>query len=198
MASEKSYHEKRDLDESPEPDGSATSSSDGKPQFVIQKHDASNMHYDFRLEIDDTLKSWAVPKGPSTDPGDKRLAIPTEDHPLEYTDFEGVIPEGQYGAGTVMLWDRGSYKNIKTDDGATVPMTDCYENGQIEVRLEGEKIKGGYALVHTGKNMDDNWLLIKMDDEHADARRNPTSTENKSVKSGRTMDKISSANNQEE
>lgn len=192
MSSQTSYQEKRNLEETPEPDSSSSESASGnKPTFVIQKHDASSLHYDFRLEINGSLKSWAVPKGPSTDPSEKRLAIPTEDHPLEYGSFEGVIPEDQYGGGTVMMWDTGSYENIKTEDGETVSAGECYENGQIEVALHGEKIDGGYVLVRTGgNNSDDNWLLIKMDDGQADARRNPTGTENKSVKSGRTMEQI--------
>lgn len=189
--SEKSYNKKRDFHKTPEPKSGKSKSSGDNPIFVIQKHDASNLHYDFRLEIDGTLKSWAVPKGPSTDPSDKRLAIPTEDHPMEYADFEGVIPEDQYGAGTVMVWDKGTYENIKEKDDELVPMKKCYKNGRIEVKLKGEKISGGYALVLTGsEKMDDNWLLIKMDDDQADARRNPVSTENKSVKTGRTIKEI--------
>ncbi len=192
MSSKNEYSQKRDLDESPEPAFSESKKASGdEPVFVIQKHDASNLHYDFRLEIDGVLKSWAIPKGPSTDPSEKRLAIPTEDHPTEYADFEGVIPEGQYGAGTVMVWDKGIFKNIKKKDDQAVSFKKCYEDGQIEVWLEGQKISGGYALVKTSVgNTDDNWLLVKMDDDEADARRNPTSTENKSVKTGRTMKQI--------
>lgn len=189
--SDKSYQKKRNFNETPEPKSGKSKSSGDDPIFVIQKHDASNLHYDFRLEIDGTLKSWAIPKGPSTDPSDKRLAIPTEDHPMEYADFEGVIPEGQYGAGTVMVWDNGTYENIKEKDGELVPMKKCYKSGQIEVKLNGEKISGGYALVLTGSDkMDDNWLLIKMDDKEADARRNPVSTKKKSAKTGRTLKEI--------
>lgn len=190
-----SYEEKRNLDATPEPAPSDGKTSSGRdPLFVIQKHDARSLHYDFRLEIDGTLKSWAVPKGPSTDPSKKRLAIPTEDHPLDYAEFEGIIPEDHYGAGVVMIWDRGSYKNIKTQDDKTMSMSDCYKEGQIEVSLQGEKIKGNYALIRTVEN----WLLIKMDDEEADARRNPVSTQAKSVKTGRTIREIRNDNKQDE
>lgn len=189
MSSKKKYEEKRDFEKSPEPQSSRKKSSSKQPAFVIQKHDASNLHYDFRLEIEGSLKSWAVPKGPSTDPSEKRLAVPVEDHPIEYGDFEGVISEGQYGAGTVMVWDKGTYQNLKKEDGKTVPMKECYKNGRIEISLKGKKISGGYALVKM-KNRDGNWLLIKMDDEEADARRNPVNTENKSAKTGRTLKEI--------
>lgn len=190
MSSDKKYEEKRDLKESPEPKSSGKKSTSGSnPLFVIQKHDASNLHYDFRLEIDGTLKSWAVPKGPSTDPSEKRLAVPVEDHPIDYADFEGVIPEDEYGAGTVMIWDKGTFKNIKEKDGKTVPLNKCIENHRLEIYLEGDKISGGYALFKA-KNMDGNWLLVKMDDDEADARRNPVKTENKSVTTGRTMEEI--------
>lgn len=190
MSTDQSYKEKRELNKTPEPSSSSGGSSPGEePIFVIQKHDSSNLHYDFRLEINGALKSWAVPKGPSTDPSKKRLSVPVEDHPMEYADFEGVIPEGQYGAGTVMIWDRGTYQNLRKSGDSTVPLDKCYEDGRIEVFLDGKKISGGYALIQTS-SMDDNWLLVKMDDEHADARRNPTSTENRSVKTGRTLDEI--------
>lgn len=152
------------------------------PIFVIQQHDATNMHYDFRLEIDGKLKSWSVPKGPSTDPSEKRLAIETEDHQMSYADFEGVIPEG-YGAGKVLLWDTGEFKNLKKETS----LKEQYEKGKIEFWLKGKKLKGGYALIHTDN---DRWLLIKMDDEEADARRNPVSTEPESVKSGKTIEEI--------
>lgn len=183
----KQYRKKRDVKKSGEPSGSKKSRSGDKPIFVIQKHDASSLHYDFRLEVDGVLKSWAVPKGPSTDPSDKRLAVETEDHPIEYADFEGLIPEGEYGAGTVMVWDRGHFKNLREETS----MAKGFKEGQLEVWLEGEKLRGGYALSHfrtEGKQRQ--WLLIKMRDDEADARRNPVSTENKSVKSGRTMHQI--------
>ncbi len=159
-------------------------------RFVVQKHDASSLHYDFRLEVDGVLKSWAVPKGPSTDPSEKRLALPTEDHPVDYLDFEGVIPEGEYGAGRVIVWDTGRYENETTEDGELVAMADAIDNGHVSVRLEGEKISGGYALTRTGSGDDARWLLVKKDDEEADARRNPTSTQPESVLSGRTIDEI--------
>ncbi len=184
------YEKKRDFRSSPEPQGGTSAQGDG-PVFVIQKHDASNLHYDFRIEVDGVLKSWAVPKGPSTDPRQKRLAMPTEDHPLEYADFEGVIPEDEYGGGTVLLWDRGPYRNLraaKDDDGAS--MAESLADGKIEVWLEGSKIRGGYALVRTGGADDERWLLIKMDDDEADARRKPTSTQPESVASGRDLEEV--------
>lgn len=187
----KKYRSKRNFDQTGEPRGSASKgTSSDTPQFVIQKHDASTLHYDFRLEVDGVLKSWAVPKGPSTDPAEKRLAIPTEDHPLEYADFEGVIPEGEYGAGTVLIWDRGPYRNITEKDGEKQAMDKAIEAGHVLVELQGEKISGGYALHRTGSGDDARWLLVKMDDEHADARRKPVSTEPKSVVSGRTIKQV--------
>ena len=184
------YREKRHFDKTPEPQGESQEASE-RPLFVVQKHDASNLHYDFRLEVDGLLKSWAVPKGPSTDPSEKRLALPTEDHPLEYADFEGVIPEGEYGAGTVMVWDIGPYQNLRAQkEENSLSMSASYEDGQIEVWLEGKKLQGGYALVRTDTGDNERWLLIKMDDDEADARRNPTSTEPKSALSDRTLDEI--------
>ena len=184
------YRKKRDLTISPEPKGTKVKKAKTKkPIFVIQKHDASRLHYDFRLEIDGVLVSWAVPKGPSTNPKDKRLAIRTDDHPMDYADFEGVIPEGSYGAGEVMVWDYGTYKNIKMKNDELVPMDKCLKNGQIEVWLYGKKLKGGYAL-HLFRKDEGQWLLVKMKDEEADARRNPTSTENKSALTNRTMTQI--------
>jgi len=179
---------KRSFDATPEPSGEDAPARSDSPRFVIHKHDASNLHYDFRLEADGVLKSWAVPKGPSTDPREKRLAVPTEDHPLDYLLFEGVIPEGQYGAGTVLVWDTGTYENRTTGrDDERIPMADAVEAGHVVVWLRGEKLLGGYALTRTG---DDRWLLVKMDDEEADARRNPVSTEPDSVLSGRSLEEI--------
>lgn len=183
------YQKKRDFRKTPEPSGDKVDFDwADRPVFVIQKHDASNLHYDFRIEVDGVLKSWAVPKGPSTDPGVKRMAVPTEDHPLEYADFEGVIPEDEYGGGTVMVWDRGSYENIKEDEDGddAKSVSQQIDDGHVTIRLNGEKIKGGYALINTGQR----WLLIKMKDDDADARRNPTSSEPKSVKTGRTLEEI--------
>jgi DNA ligase D-like protein (predicted 3'-phosphoesterase) len=150
------------------------------------------MHFDFRIEVDGVLKSWAVPKGPSTDSSEKRLAVATEDHPLEYADFEGVIPEGEYGAGTVIVWDAGPYKNITEDDnGKEVPIAKALKRGIAEIWLEGKKLRGGYALVHSKvRGNEKSWLLVKMKDDAADARRNPVSTEPKSVLSGRTLKQV--------
>ena len=184
------YHKKRDFRRTKEPSGGNKQSSD-KPIFVIQKHDASNLHYDFRIEIEGVLKSWAIPKGPSTDPSEKRMALPTEDHPLEYADFEGVIPEGEYGAGPVLVWDTGPYRNLRAEKGdESLSMQQSYDEGKVEIYLEGQKLEGGYALIRTGDGEDARWLLIKMDDEHADARRNPTSTEPNSVLTGRSLEEI--------
>jgi DNA ligase D-like protein (predicted 3'-phosphoesterase) len=184
----KTYRTKRDLTKSPEPKGTISSKKTGNI-FVIHKHQASHLHYDLRLAFDGVLLSWAVPKGPSLNPSEKRLAMHVEDHPMDYKDFEGVIPEG-YGAGTVMVWDHGTYTNIKQKNGKLVPFKQCLEDGTIEVFFDGEKIKGDYALVRMGDAQSKKWLLIKMHDEYASARKNPTSTQNKSVKTGRTMTQI--------
>jgi DNA ligase D-like protein (predicted 3'-phosphoesterase) len=184
--------EKRDFRKTPEPQGSDRDGSEEGPIFVIQKHDASNLHYDFRLEVDGVLKSWAVPKGPSTDPSDRRRAMPTEDHPLDYAEFEGVIPEDEYGGGTVLVWDAGIYRNLmeEKEDNDDMSVAESYEEGHVEVWLKGEKLTGGYVFVRTDSGEDERWLLIKMKDDEADARRNPVSTEPESVLSGRTIEEI--------
>lgn len=187
------YERKRDFTRTPEPrgeEGASGRANRDAPVFVIQEHDASTRHFDFRLEMDGVLKSWAVPKGPSTDPHEKRLAIPTEDHPLEYADFEGVIPEGAYGAGTVLLWDTGAYENITEKEDGIVPAQEALADGHLLVWLYGEKLRGGYALQRIARDDETRWLLVKMDDDEADARRNPVSTERRSVKSGRTLKEI--------
>ena len=165
-------------------------SSSKEPVFVIQKHDASSLHYDFRIEVDGALKSWAVPKGLSTDPGDKRLAIRTDDHDLDYADFEGVIPDGEYGAGTVLVWDTGKFENRTEDDGETVPIGDALDNGHAVICLRGNKLSGGYTLQRIRDNDSEQWLIIKVDDDDADARRNPVSTEPESVRAGRTIEEV--------
>jgi DNA ligase D-like protein (predicted 3'-phosphoesterase) len=188
-ASLDTYRAKRDFRRSPEPRGGRNRGR-REARFVIQKHDARSLHYDFRLEAGGVLKSWAVPKGPSLDPREKRLAMPTEDHPLEYADFEGVIPEGEYGAGAVLVWDSGTYRNLSERDGREVPIEEALAQGHATVWLEGEKLTGGYALTRIGKGKGQRWLLVKMDDEGADRRRKPVKSQPDSVVSGRTLEEI--------
>jgi DNA ligase D-like protein (predicted 3'-phosphoesterase) len=155
-----------------------------EPAFVIQKHDATTLHYDFRLEVGGVMRSWAVPKGPSTDPRDKRLAMEVEDHPMSWNDFEGVIARG-YGKGTVIVWDRGTYRNL--DD---VPMAEALGRGHASFWLDGDKLRGGWSLRRTHEGAKPRWLLIKKRDDEADARRNPVSTQPESVVSGRTIEQV--------
>ena len=154
----KSYLRKRDLKTSPEPKAKVIKRKRGELEFVVQKHAASHLHYDFRLEVDGVLKSWAVPKGPSLDPRVKHLAIMVEDHPYEYRNFEGVIPSG-YGAGTVMIWDRGTYSSPDS-------IQEGLKKGALHFTLEGEKLKGDFSLIKL-KGKEREWLLIKMKDEYA-------------------------------
>jgi DNA ligase D-like protein (predicted 3'-phosphoesterase) len=183
----KEYRSKRRSGKSPEPPGRRPRTRARKaPHFVIQHHAASTDHYDFRLEIDGVLASWAVPKGPSTNPKDKRMARRTEDHPMKYEKFEGVIPEGEYGAGSVIVWDRGTYENA-TDR----TMADALKHGHLSFRLNGEKLRGGYALTRIRTGKQEMWLLVKRRDEDADARRNPLRSQPESVLSGRTLDEVS-------
>jgi DNA ligase D-like protein (predicted 3'-phosphoesterase) len=186
----KDYQEKRDFRRTPEPAGGREPRSQ-EPIFVIQMHAARRLHYDFRLEVDGVLKSWAIPKGPSTDPQDKRLAVPTEDHPLEYAAFEGVIPAGEYGGGTVLVWDTGSYRNLTEKKGEAIPMGQGLAHGHVKFWLEGRKLKGGYALTRFKTGKDESWLLVKADDATADPQRNPVADEPQSVLSGRTLEEIS-------
>jgi DNA ligase D-like protein (predicted 3'-phosphoesterase) len=149
-------------------------------RFVIQQHAATTLHYDFRLEVDGVLRSWAVPKGPSTDPREKRLAVEVEDHSLDHADVEGVI-----GAGRVIVWDAGTYRPL-----ADVPPGEALDRGHLSFWLEGEKLRGGWTLQRTHEGDKPQWLLIKRRDEGADARRNPVGTEPQSVLSGRTIDEL--------
>lgn len=154
------YRRKRSS-KSPEPRGGRRKR--GGRRFVVQAHEARSHHYDFRLEVDGVLKSWAVPKGPSKDPSVKRLAIMTEDHPLDYADFEGTIPEGEYGAGSVEVWDRGRYTNRRAYGKDRRSMSRAIEEGLVEVTLNGGKLNGGYALKRIGgRGEKSRWLLIKM------------------------------------
>jgi bifunctional non-homologous end joining protein LigD len=186
----KEYKAKRSFSDTPEPRG-------GKPlgkvlQFVVQKHDASRLHYDFRLEMEGVLKSWAIPKGPSLNPADKRLAMQVEDHPFDYKDFEGIIPSGNYGAGTVMVWDEGTYEAL-----SPVGVSKAAQNkellkelhaGQLKFRLNGKKLKGEFALVHTRGRGDNAWLLIKHRDKYATEK--PVTDKDKSVLSKKTLEQI--------
>lgn len=146
------YKKKRKFDKTPEPAPKEKRTRTGR-MFVVQKHRATQLHYDFRLEADGVLKSWAVPKGPSLDPSVRRLAMQVEDHPVDYAKFEGVIPEGEYGGGTVMVWDYGTYKPEETDDVST-----ALRKGELKFSLNGKKLKGSWVLVRT---RDRQWLLIK-------------------------------------
>ena len=156
-------------------------------RFVIQKHAATTLHYDFRLEVDGVLRSWAVPKGPSTDPRERRLAVEVEDHSLAYGDFEGVIGEYSYGAGAVIVWDAGTYRNLDEDRS----MAEALDAGHARFWLDGEKLVGGWTLHRTGaRGPKSQWLLMKRRDAGADARRNPQSTQPESVLSGRTIEQV--------
>lgn len=168
-----------------------------KKLFVIQKHDATTLHYDFRLRVGDVLVSWAVPKGLSTAANEKRLAIRVDDHPVDYADFEGVIPEDEYGGGTVMIWDKGSYEPlVEEKKDMESSMQAALGEGAVKFKLHGEKIKGGYAMAKTGKRGGkDQWVIFKLDDDEADARRKPQSTEPDSVKTDRSMEEIEAEEN---
>ncbi|WP_394814542.1 DNA polymerase ligase N-terminal domain-containing protein [Streptomyces chisholmiae] len=172
------YRRRRDFSRTAEPGGTG-SPPDSAPRFVVQIHDASSLHFDFRLEADGVLKSWAVPRGPSTDPRDKRLAVPTEDHPLAYRDFEGVIAPGEYGAGTVIIWDEGAWRPER--DGS---VTEALAHGHLTFRLDGRKLHGGYALTRFRRRA---WLLVKRNDRHADGRGTPDPVRARSTRTGRTL-----------
>jgi bifunctional non-homologous end joining protein LigD len=191
----KEYEGKRDFSKTKEPSGKGRKKGKARrkhPRFAFQKHSATSEHYDLRLEVDGVLASWAIPKGPSLDPRDKRLAMRTEDHPMEYLEWEGVIEEGSYGAGPMIVWDRGVFQNIsETRRGESMELDEAIAKGDVKVFMLGEKIKGAYALVRTSKPGDrEQWLFIKKRDEGADARRRPTSSQPESVLSGRTIEQV--------
>jgi DNA ligase D-like protein (predicted 3'-phosphoesterase) len=176
------------LESSPQTSGGKVKRGQG-PIFVIHKHAARRLHYDLRLEVEGVLKSWSVPRGPSSTPADRRLAVQVEDHPLDYQDFEGVIPKGQYGAGQVIVWDRGTYRNITDDPNHPTPMSKAIRDGKVEVFFEGEKIKGGYALIQMQSPRTDksNWLLIKLKDDYVGSLPEDLEDEGQSVLTGRTL-----------
>jgi bifunctional non-homologous end joining protein LigD len=188
------YKQKRSADKTSEPFG-------GKPgdkvlRFVIQKHDASHLHYDFRLELDGVLKSWAVPKGPSIDPSVKRLAMMVEDHPYDYRTFEGIIPKGQYGGGTVIVWDEGTYEPLEPEADKAAQeraLKKQLKSGSLKFTLHGKKLKGSYALVKTGGMAENAWLLIKHKDKHAGT--SDITRKDKSVVSGKTIRQMAGAGN---
>src|SRR5690242_4080016 len=181
------YRAKRDFNHTAEPSGKAAVPAAEQLRFVIQRHDATRLHYDFRLELDGVFKSWAVTRGPSLDPHDKRLAVEVEDHPLDYGDFEGIIPESEYGGGTVMLWDRGTWESDDPERG--------FKKGDLKFILHGDKLHGSWVLVrmkgdrYGGKRT--NWLLIKHRDEYVkEGEANDILEEDRSAASGRTMAQI--------
>jgi bifunctional non-homologous end joining protein LigD len=179
------YNAMRDFAKTAEPRGEIAKGKGGK--FIVQKHDATRLHWDFRLELDGVLKSWAVTRGPSLDPGEKRLAVRTEDHPMSYASFEGMIPEGEYGGGTVMLWDEGEWAPV---EGKSVR---DLEKGHLHFRLAGERMKGEWLLIRLrprGKETRENWLLRKIEDRDAGATDELVETGLTSIKSGRTMQEI--------
>jgi bifunctional non-homologous end joining protein LigD len=190
------YNKKRNFSKTSEPKGKEKSSKD-QLLFVIQKHDASSLHYDLRLEMESVLKSWAVPKGPSLNPADKRLAMMVEDHPFDYKDFEGIIPEGNYGAGTVIVWDEGTYKPMDTD-GLTKKeqekiLLQQLRKGDVKITFNGSKIKGSFALVRIGKDDDGNsWLLIKKNDKFS--KEIDITKKDKSIKTGKTLVQVAKEN----
>ena len=183
------YRAKRDFKKTHEPSGSAAVRKAEYPRFVIQKHDASRLHYDLRLEHDGVFKSWAVTKGPSLNPKDKRLAVEVEDHPLDYGDFEGTIPKGEYGGGTVMLWDRGYWLPEGNEN-----IDEALRKGELKFVLAGDKLQGGWVLVRMKHDRDggkrNNWLLIKHKDQWSTSDGEAALKKDKSVASGRTMQQI--------
>jgi len=186
------YHRKRDFSKTAEPEGAKAPSSRRTLAFVIQKHAASQLHFDLRLELDGVMKSWAVPKGPSVDPSVKRLAMQVEDHPVEYNTFEGIIPEGEYGGGTVMLWDRGAYTYWEKDPDPVERLREGYAKGDFKFELKGKRLRGTWVLVRLrrGDPEKPQWLLIKHRDEYAKPGFDIVAEENTSVATGRTMEEI--------
>jgi bifunctional non-homologous end joining protein LigD len=190
------YHRKRDFSRTAEPAGGKTrKAKSARLEFVIQKHAATRLHFDLRLELDGVMKSWAVPRGPSPDPMDKRLAVEVEDHPMEYNAFEGTIPKGEYGGGSVMIWDRGWYEPEQKGGGAEA-LRAAYKKGDLKVVFHGKRMKGSWVLVRTrgyGEGDKPSWLLIKHRDKYAEAGGDLVETHLTSVVTKRTMEQIGGA-----
>ncbi|MDI6808320.1 MAG: DNA polymerase ligase N-terminal domain-containing protein [Candidatus Eisenbacteria bacterium] len=186
------YRRKRDFSKTAEPAGRRGAVKHRKLAYVIQKHAASHLHFDLRLELDGVMKSWAVPKGPSLDPANKRLAMQVEDHPIEYSSFEGAIPEGEYGGGTVMLWDQGTYRYDGDEPDALEGLRHGYARGDFKFVLEGKRLRGSWILVRIrrGDPKKPQWLLIKHRDEFADPKSDVVAEHQTSVTTGRTMEEI--------
>jgi bifunctional non-homologous end joining protein LigD len=185
------YRRKRDFGRTGEPKGATRRRTATRLAYVIQRHEATRLHFDLRLELDGVMKSWAVPKGPSLDPAVKRLAIEVEDHPIDYNAFEGTIPEGEYGGGTVMLWDRGTYLYAGDTDDPLDALREGYRRGDFKFELRGKRLGGSWVLVRTRRNGRKNqWLLIKHRDEYADPDVDPVERYRTSVTTGRTMAQI--------
>ncbi|MFG3262998.1 MULTISPECIES: DNA polymerase ligase N-terminal domain-containing protein [Streptomyces] len=178
------YRAKRDFDRTGEPSGDGVPAGGTKPRFVVQIHDASTLHFDFRLQVGDVLKSWSVPRGPSVRPKDKRLAVPTEDHPLDYEDFEGVIAKDEYGGGTVIVWDHGTYEPLGPDAG----FEEGLRRGHVSFRLHGAKLRGTYAL--TRFRGEDDWLLVKAGGGTGHGPGTPNPRRARSVRTGRTLAQV--------
>jgi len=187
------YKKKRSFKQTPEPTGGKANAL--QLRFVIQKHDASRLHYDFRLQMGGVLKSWAVPKGPSTDPSIKRLAMMVEDHPYDYRNFEGIIPKGQYGGGTVIVWDEGTYESAEGSfpDKKSMEKNLLHQlhKGKLVFNLHGEKLKGEYALVKSSYQGENSWLLMKVKDKYA--KTSDITKKEKSVISGKTIKQMEKA-----
>ena len=184
------YNQKRDAAKTPEPFGGK--SGDSKLRFVVQKHAASHLHYDFRLEMEGVLKSWAVPKGPSLDPNVKRLAMMVEDHPYDYRSFEGIIPQGEYGGGTVIVWDEGTYEPLdseaKDKEEQDKELLQSLNSGKVKFTLKGKKLKGEFALVRAHGRGENGWLLMKLEDKYAST--DDVTKKDKSVISKKTLEQV--------